>query len=92
MSHYRMNTKSVAHESTGGTLASIPRPVDPVGNAPDCLTFQTVLQRGVRSNRTFSADQWTPVFSFTPVMGAPISVFAPPATRRKISRCGLAPV
>jgi hypothetical protein len=58
MSHYRMNTKSVAHESTGGTLASIPMPVDPVGNASDCLTLQTVapLQRGVRSNRRFSAD------------------------------------
>jgi hypothetical protein len=52
MSHYRMNTKSVAHESTGGTLASIPRPVDPVGNAPDCLTFQTVAPSSGESVRT----------------------------------------
>jgi hypothetical protein len=53
MSHYRMSAKSVAHESTGGTLASIPMPVDPVGNAPDCLTLQTVasLQRAVRQNQ-----------------------------------------
>ena len=42
MSHYRMSAKRVVHESTGGTLASLPKPVDPVGNAPDRLTLQTV--------------------------------------------------
>jgi hypothetical protein len=49
MSHYRMSAKRVVHESTGGTLASLPKPVDPVGNTPDRLTLQTVapLQRAV---------------------------------------------
>jgi hypothetical protein len=32
----------VAHKSTGGTLTSIPQPVDPVGNASDRLTNNTV--------------------------------------------------
>jgi hypothetical protein len=42
MSHHRMSASSVAHKSTGGTLQSLPEPVDPVGNAPDYLTFKTV--------------------------------------------------
>ncbi len=42
MSHDRMSASSVAHKSTGGTLQSLPVPVDPVGNAPDYLTFKTV--------------------------------------------------
>jgi hypothetical protein len=42
MSHDRMSASSVAHKSTGGTLQSLPKPVDPVGNAPDYLTFKTV--------------------------------------------------
>ena len=33
--------RRVGHKSTGGTLYSIPEPVDPVGNAPS-LTFNTV--------------------------------------------------
>jgi hypothetical protein len=32
----------VAHKSTGGTLTSIPEPVDPVGNASPHLTNNTV--------------------------------------------------
>ena len=32
----------VAHKSTGGTLNSIPEPVDPVGNASHHLTDNTV--------------------------------------------------
>jgi hypothetical protein len=32
----------VAHKSTGGTLTSIPQPVDPVGNASPHLTNNTV--------------------------------------------------
>ena len=42
MSHRRMSASRVAHKSTGGTLQSLPAPVDPVGNAPGCLTSQTV--------------------------------------------------
>lgn len=42
MSHARMSASSVAHKSTGGTLQSLPEPVDPVGDAPDYLTFKTV--------------------------------------------------
>jgi hypothetical protein len=42
----------VAHKSTGGTLQSIPEPVDPVGNPPqplpEELTFMTVAPRFVR--------------------------------------------
>jgi hypothetical protein len=41
MSPARMSA-SVAHKSTGGTLQSLPEPVDPVGDAPDYLTFKTV--------------------------------------------------
>jgi hypothetical protein len=44
MSHGRMSASSVAHKSTGGTLQSLPEPVDPAGNAPDYLTFKTVAQ------------------------------------------------
>jgi hypothetical protein len=32
----------VAHKSTGGILNSFPQPVDPVGNASDRLTNNTV--------------------------------------------------
>lgn len=32
----------VAHKSTGGMLTSFPQPVDPVGNASDRLTNNTV--------------------------------------------------
>ena len=42
MSPARMSASSVAHKSTGGTLQSLPEPVDPVGDAPDYLTFKTV--------------------------------------------------
>jgi hypothetical protein len=42
MSHGRMSASSVAHKSTGGTLQSLPELVDPVGDAPDYLTFKTV--------------------------------------------------
>ena len=42
MSPDRMSASSVAHKSTGGTLQSLPEPVDPVGDAPDYLTFKTV--------------------------------------------------
>jgi len=50
MSHARMSASSVAHKSTGGTLQSLPEPVDPVGDAPDYLTFKTVapLRQRVR--------------------------------------------
>jgi hypothetical protein len=42
MSHHRLSASRVAHKSTGGTLQSLPEPVDPVANASDCLTSQTV--------------------------------------------------
>jgi hypothetical protein len=48
MSHGRMSASSVAHKSTGGTLQSLPEPVDPVGNAPDYLTFKTVAPLRLR--------------------------------------------
>ena len=38
----RLNRKRVVHRSTGGMLAAIPAPVDPVGNAPRQLTSKTV--------------------------------------------------
>jgi hypothetical protein len=52
MSHARMSASSVAHKSTGGTLQSLPEPVDPVGDAPDYLTFKTVapLHQSVRQS------------------------------------------
>ena len=34
--------RRVTHKSTGGILEPIPEPVDPVGNAPDYLTNNTV--------------------------------------------------
>ena len=46
MSPDRMSATGVAHKSTGGTLQSLPEPVDPVGDAPDYLTFKTVAERG----------------------------------------------
>ena len=53
MSNSRLTTKPpaaaisaghqvVAHKSTGGILNSFPEPVDPVGNASDRLTNNTV--------------------------------------------------
>ena len=54
MSPARMSaTSSVAHKSTGGTLQSLPEAVDPVGDAPDYLTFKTVapLRQRVTANR-----------------------------------------
>jgi len=53
MSPDRMSATSVAHKSTGGTLQSLPEPVDPVGDAPDYLTFKTVapLRQRVIANR-----------------------------------------
>jgi hypothetical protein len=48
MSPDRMSATSVAHKSTGGTLQSLPEPVDPVGDAPDYLTFKTVAPLTVR--------------------------------------------
>ncbi len=38
----RRLARRVAHKSTGGILLSLPEPVDPVGNAPDRLTPNTV--------------------------------------------------
>ena len=49
MSHARMSASSVAHKSTGGTLQSLPEPVDPVGDAPDYLTFKTVALSTIQS-------------------------------------------
>ena len=65
MSPDRMSATSVAHKSTGGTLQSLPEPVDPVGDAPDYLTFKTVapLHHPVRQvlasseNRSKSAQR-----------------------------------
>jgi hypothetical protein len=56
MSPDRMSATSVAHKSTGGTLQSLPEPVDPVGDAPDYLTFKTVapLRQRVFSFRILS--------------------------------------
>jgi hypothetical protein len=48
MSPARMSA-SVAHKSTGGTLQSLPEPVDPVGDAPDYLTFKTVARLAIQS-------------------------------------------
>jgi hypothetical protein len=66
MSPDRMSATSVAHKSTGGTLQSLPEPVDPVGDAPDYLTFKTVapLRRRVTTNRypvvaSFREANWT---------------------------------
>ncbi len=42
MSKSRLSHRPVAHKSTGGILPTIPAPVDPVGNAPHCLTPNTV--------------------------------------------------
>ena len=42
MSGSRVTRKRVAHKSTGGILCEIPQPVDPVGNAHDRLTSNTV--------------------------------------------------
>jgi hypothetical protein len=56
MSPDRMSATSVAHKSTGGTLQALPEPVDPVGDAPDYLTFKTVapLHHPVRQFRLVS--------------------------------------
>ena len=51
MSPDRMSATSVAHKSTGGTLQSLPEPVDPVGDAPDYLTFKTVAPLSGRRYR-----------------------------------------
>jgi hypothetical protein len=40
----RTVTQRGAHKSTGGTLPSIPTPVDPVGAAPRHLTSDTVAR------------------------------------------------
>ena len=42
MSKPNLSRRRVAHKSTGGILPAIPAPVDPVGNAPDHLTPNTV--------------------------------------------------
>jgi hypothetical protein len=34
--------RCVTHKSTGGILTPLPKPVDPVGNAPNHLTTNTV--------------------------------------------------
>jgi hypothetical protein len=47
------NHRCVTHKSTGGILKPIPEPVDPVGNAPNHLTTNTValfLNRSKLSN------------------------------------------
>lgn len=59
MSPDRMSATSVAHKSTGGTLQSLPEPVDPVGDAPDYLTFKTVAPLRQRVFRTILLpDPW----------------------------------
>ncbi|MGO9059787.1 MAG: hypothetical protein ACLQU2_20770, partial [Candidatus Binataceae bacterium] len=47
----------VAHKSTGGILNSFPEPVDPVGNASDRLTNNTVALPGQEEgiNRIFAS-------------------------------------
>jgi hypothetical protein len=64
MSPDRMSATSVAHKSTGGTLQSLPEPVDPVGDAPDYLTFKTVapLRQRVNANHIPGI---VPVFSYS---------------------------
>jgi hypothetical protein len=65
MSHARMGASSVAHKSTGGTLQSLPEPVDPVGDAPDYLTFKTVAplrQRVLLRPRSAREDRNTHLF------------------------------
>jgi hypothetical protein len=45
--------RCVTHKSTGGILKPLPKPVDPVGNAPNHLTTNTValfLNRSILSN------------------------------------------
>ena len=42
MAQSRVSRRRVAHKSTGGILPKIPMPVDPVGNAPNYLTTNTV--------------------------------------------------
>ena len=62
MSHARMSASSVAHKSTGGTLQSLPEPVDPVGDAPDYLTFKTVapLRQAILNFATLWTDERPP--------------------------------
>ena len=42
MAQSRVSRRRAAHKSTGGILPKIPMPVDPVGNAPNHLTTNTV--------------------------------------------------
>lgn len=42
MPRSRVSRRRVANKSTGGILPKIPAPVDPVGNAPNYLTKNTV--------------------------------------------------
>ena len=45
----RVNDRRVAHKSTGGIPPKIPTPVDPVGNAPNHLTPNTVALSATES-------------------------------------------
>lgn len=72
MPNSRMNKRSsadnsaclqvVAHKSTGGMLNAIPQPVDPVGNASDRLTNNTVALPDQETVDKIMAQ--TGVFSF----------------------------
>jgi len=57
MTRNQTEPRRVAHKSTGGTLHSIPEPVDPVGNAPS-LTFNTVarVEGGLDSARALTTN------------------------------------
>ena len=56
-SRTHVERRRVVHKSTGGTLHSIPEPVDPVGNAP-YLTFNTVarVESGLDSARALTTN------------------------------------
>ena len=56
-SRTHVERRRVVHKSTGGTLHSIPEPVDPVGNAP-YLTFNTVarVEGGLDSARALTTN------------------------------------
>ena len=96
MSHARMSASSVAHKSTGGTLQSLPEPVDPVGDAPDYLTFKTVapLRQRVFSfrdsliccmkKRAFGRNPALQVHRRTALVGVQTRVLQVPPARREI--------
>ena len=80
MSPDRLSATSVAHKSTGGTLQSLPEPVDPVGDAPDYLTFKTVapLRQSSKLDRLRAKSQAGSVRSTHRTLIADFFIFTKP--------------